>query len=112
MTHRDEVTRALGGHDPGDPGGAQHVAFGRIAGTDRCERRRVHSDPARRHRQPLRFRLGADIDHARVAVIIDVGEGLAHVQLPQLPVSRRHCLRLVCLMRIFAVWSRVIIASP
>jgi hypothetical protein len=64
VAQRDQLAGALGGHDPGDARGGEHVALGRVALADRGERLRRHGDPAAGDRDGARGGLAADIDHA------------------------------------------------
>ena len=67
MAERDQFVRALGRHDAGDAGGAEHVAFFRIALAHDVEGRRLHHHATRGHRLAFRHGLGRDVDHARFA---------------------------------------------
>jgi hypothetical protein len=50
------------------------LALLRRAGRDQRQRGWQHVDPPRRDRDPVRARLGADIDHVRLALGIEVGQ--------------------------------------
>ena len=71
---RDERPRLLGGVDPGDPGGPEHVPLGPVAGHDRSRGRRLHPDAGLGDGAPLALGLGADVDHPRRAVGAEVGQ--------------------------------------
>ena len=68
MAERDQLVRPLGGHDAGDPRGADHVALLGIAGEDQVERLPRHHDRAARRGGARGDRLVADIDHVGAAI--------------------------------------------
>ncbi len=74
MAHRDEVGRALGGHDARDACGGEHVAFGRAALDDHREGLGTHRDGRRRNGTTARVGLGGHIDHAGLAALVEVRE--------------------------------------
>jgi hypothetical protein len=74
MAERDERMRALGRHDAGEPRGAEHVAFKRVAGDDPVERLLAHDDVAFGDGGALGLRLAGHVDHAGFAALIDVTE--------------------------------------
>src|SRR4030095_15132439 len=76
MTERNEVGRLLGGHDAGKLRHRQHVALGGLLGRDELQRRRLHADTGARHGDTLGDVLGADIDHVRIATLVEVRERL------------------------------------
>ena len=82
VAQRDQVGGFLRRHDPGNARGGKHVALCHRAVADRVEGLRRHSDAADRHGYAVRFSLGADIDHARLALRIEVGE-FAHAFRPK-----------------------------
>ena len=67
MAQRDELRRALRGEDARDPRRREDVALGQAARRDRVDHRARRPDARRGHRAPRRQRLGADVDHARLA---------------------------------------------
>ena len=75
MTERNEAVRALGGHDAGEPRGAQHVAFHRIAFEHQVERFLAHEHAAFGDRDAIGGPFFGDVDHAGFAALVDVGEG-------------------------------------
>ena len=74
MAERDRVGGALGGLDGGDPGDREHVALVHLAVGDRRCRLRLHRHLAARHGPPMGRFLGSDVDHARPAERIEMGE--------------------------------------
>ena len=74
MAKRDQIRRALGRHDPGDAGDAEHVALFVAAAAHLFEGPGQHADPAGGDRDPPGAVLGADIDHVRLAVLIKMGK--------------------------------------
>src|ERR671913_1375543 len=76
MAQRDEVGGLLGGHDAGELRHRQHVALGGLPGRNEFQRGRLHADTGARHGDPLGDFLGADIDHVRVAALVEVRERL------------------------------------
>ena len=78
MAERDQLGRLLGRHDAGDARRRQHVALGRVAARHR--RRRLPADSTM-IASALASRsvdgLVGDIDHARRALVVQMGE-LAH----------------------------------
>src|SRR5436190_9842117 len=77
MAERNQVGRLLRRHDAGELRHREHVAFGCLLVADQLQGRRLHDDagPGRRH--ALGGVLGADIDHAGVAALVEMGE-VAH----------------------------------
>src|SRR2546422_5178360 len=76
MAERNEFGCALGRLDPGQSGGAQHVALRRIPACD--ERRRLGGHPDHRsgHGTPLADGLAAYVDHPRAPVLVYVREAV------------------------------------
>src|SRR5690242_2658655 len=74
MTQRDEAMGALGGHDPGKPGGTQHVTFHCIAFKNEIERFLPHQDAPLRDGDTLGCPFFGDIDHTGFASLVDMGE--------------------------------------
>ena len=70
----DEVGRALGGHDAGDAGRGEYVAFGDGAVADGGEGGGGHVDAAFGDGFAGRGVLVADIDHGCAAVFVEVGQ--------------------------------------
>src|SRR5271169_875346 len=68
--------RALGGHDAGQAGCAQHVALFRVARPDNGERLRLHDHAAFGHRNPLGRGLVRHVDHAGFAAAAQMAEFL------------------------------------
>ena len=69
MAKRDELMRALGGHDAGDAGGAEHVAFLRIACKHKVERFRRHHHAALGDSDALGRGFRRNVDHACLAAL-------------------------------------------
>jgi hypothetical protein len=69
----DDVGGFFGGHNPGNPGDSQHIAFGQAAGNNQIARGSGHDDTTSCHRGALLFGLTPDIDHMRVTGTIEVG---------------------------------------
>ena len=74
MAQRDQLVRALGGHDAGDARGREHVALLGFALLDQRQRCRRHRDEAFRARGAMRHGLVGDVDHARLALLVEMGE--------------------------------------
>jgi hypothetical protein len=74
MAQRHQVAGALGAHDGGDAGDAQHVAFPGAAGGDDGQRFRPHPDRAARYRDPVRGRLGGHVHHVGLADGVEMGQ--------------------------------------
>ena len=70
----NQVAGALCRHDRCDAGNAEYVAF--FSGTVHyhAEGGRFHADNPARNRYPMRFSLGADIDHMRLSALIEVSQ--------------------------------------
>ncbi|MNV66998.1 hypothetical protein D3C71_1597800 [compost metagenome] len=77
MAEGDQVGRALGRHDRGHPGDAEHVALLGGAVAHQREGVRQHGDGAGGHRHAMGAGLVADIDHMGLSGGVEVGE-LAH----------------------------------
>ena len=67
VAERDQFVGALGRHDAGNAGGAEHVALLGVAAAYDLERFRLHQHTAFGDRHPLRTRLGRHVDHACLA---------------------------------------------
>ena len=63
---------ALGGHDAGQPGNRNHIAFFERAVEDQLQGLRPHQDAAPRRGSPVGHVLVGDVDHPRFAVIADM----------------------------------------
>ena len=74
MAQRDEVAGFLGGHDAGDAGNAQHVAFFGGAGFDEGQGGGQHFDAAAGDGDAVRSGLGGHVDHVGLALGVKVGE--------------------------------------
>src|SRR5215204_4715501 len=74
MAERDELMRALGRHDAGDAGRAQHIAFHRVAVEHDVECFRLHHDAALSHRRPLGRVLARYVNHPRLAALAEMTE--------------------------------------
>ncbi len=74
MAQRDQVARALGRHDGGDAGDAQHVALLGRARFDDGQGGRLHADHAGGQRHAMGLVLAADIDHVRLSALVEMGE--------------------------------------
>src|SRR5204862_7469478 len=73
----DQVGRLLRGHDAGELRHGEHVAFGCLLVADQLQGRGLHDNAGLGRRHALGDVLGADIDHAGVAALIEMGE-VAH----------------------------------
>ena len=74
MAQRDQLVRALGGLDPRDPGDADDVALGGVAGCDELRRRRRDPHHGARDRAACGDVLVGDVDHLGPAFGVEVGE--------------------------------------
>src|SRR5512132_1323291 len=63
MTHRDEVRRLLGPHDPGDLSYSQDISLGDVAMLNLCKGVRLKKYRRLRRRKTLSRGLRPDIDH-------------------------------------------------
>ena len=70
----NQIAGALGAHDGGDAGDAQHVAFFCVAGNDQGQGGRLHADAAGGHGAAARIVLAAHIDHMGLARSIEMGQ--------------------------------------
>ena len=77
VAQRDQLARALGRLDARDARHAEDVALGRVAGRHALGGRRGHAHDRAGHGAPGADLLGADVDHPRGALGVEVGE-LAH----------------------------------
>src|ERR1700730_1387340 len=77
MTQRDQLVRALGGHDSGQPRRRQRFALLEPPADDRFQRRGLHFYRAARQRLAPRDWLFADVDHAPAATPVEMGERVA-----------------------------------
>jgi hypothetical protein len=74
VTQRDQLGGALGGHDAGNAGDAQHVAFFGGAGFDQCQGGGQHVDAAAGHANAVGLGLGRDVHHMGLALVVKMGE--------------------------------------
>jgi hypothetical protein len=74
VAQRDEVAGFLGGHDAGDAGDAQHVAFFGVAGFDEGQGGGQHFDAAAGDGDAVRGGLGGHVHHVGLALGVKVGE--------------------------------------
>ena len=81
MAQGDEVAGLFGGHDGGDAGDAQHVAFFGGAVLHNGQGFGFHGDAAFGHCHAVGGGLGAYVDHMGLALGIEVGER-GHVDFP------------------------------
>ena len=79
MAERDQLVRALGGHDAGEPGRAEHVALLGVALADQRQGLGLHDDAALRPGGPVGRGLVGDVDHVGRAAGIEVGERRARL---------------------------------
>src|SRR5215210_5351696 len=77
MAERDQVGRLFRGHDAGELRHREHVTFGCLLVADQLQGRGLHDDAGLGRRYTLGDVLGADINHAGVAALIEMGE-VAH----------------------------------
>lgn len=75
VAERDQVGGTFAGHDAGETGDAEDVAFLALAGFDHRQGVRLHEDASGRDGEAVGFRLGADVDHDGLAVGVEVCEG-------------------------------------
>ncbi len=72
MAQRDQLVRPLGGHDAGDAGDRQDIALLGLALLDQRERLGGHGDEALGAGGALRRGLVRDVDHARLALVVEM----------------------------------------
>ena len=77
MAKRDQFGGALGGHDAGNPRGADDIALGGVARLDGGQRGRRHFDRAFGRGAALCGFLVGHVDHIGRAVAVQMGEALA-----------------------------------
>ena len=68
VAQRDQVAGFLGGHDAGDAGDAQHIAFLGGARFDQREGFGLHFDAAGGHGDAVGGGFGADVHHVGLAL--------------------------------------------
>jgi hypothetical protein len=78
MAQRDQVRGALGAGDARQSRDPEGVALRAARIQQPAERLGPHAHGCRRHGPAGGDRLGADVDHARRALVIQVGRLLAH----------------------------------
>jgi hypothetical protein len=76
MAQRDELGRALGGLDPGNPGDREHIPLLGIPTLDQRERSRPHLDHDSGASLASGDRLRPDVDHPSLPLLIEVSERL------------------------------------
>ena len=74
MAHRDEARRLLRGHDASHARASEHIAFRSLTLDDEVERFLMHRDEALGNGDALGVGLGRHVDHAHIALLVDVGE--------------------------------------
>ena len=74
MAQRNQIGRALGGDDAGEPGGLQRIAFLDLSGANRPQRGGADGDPPARDSFARCLGLVADIDHPDPAAFVDMGK--------------------------------------
>ena len=74
MAERDQLRRAFGGHDAGEPCHREHIALCDVAQTDAFERFAAHHDAGGGGRHSISLRLVGDVDHSCSALFIEVGK--------------------------------------
>jgi hypothetical protein len=79
MAQRNQVSRSLGGHDPGQSSYFQHIAFLQVPVTNQLLGFGVHADQSAGDRFTRRYRFATDVDHPAAALVIKVAEWLRHV---------------------------------
>src|SRR6185503_2038600 len=112
VAERDELAGALGGEDAGDPGRPEDVALGRVAGLHGGRRLRGHPHDGAGDGAAVGRRLVADVDHARGAVLVEVGE-LAHAGVAvDCAAAMRSCTAFVSPARSSAIGSGSPLTMP
>ena len=82
VAERDELVRLLGGHDAGEARSGEHITLLGRAGFHQRQRRGGHGHEALRPGRALRDGLGRDVDHARLALVVEMREP-AHYRTPR-----------------------------
>ena len=72
MTQGNEVGRLLGGHDPGDPGDAEHIPLFVSAFHDQGQGLGLHANLSLCPGDTPRGRLVADIHHVGIALPVEM----------------------------------------
>lgn len=78
MAQRNQIGRAFGGLNGGNSRDTEDIAFFDGTAFDEFKRCRLHGDATTSHGHPMRFELGADIDHVRLSVLIEMAQFIAH----------------------------------
>ena len=78
MAQGDQLVGSLGGHDPGDTGARRDVAFLDLALGDELQGLGLERDKAARDSHTLGFVFLRNIDHAGLALGVEMGEALVH----------------------------------
>ena len=74
MTQGDQLTGLLGGHDAGDAGDPQHVAFFCAAAFDDGQGGWQHFDAPARNADALRVRLVRHVHHVGLTLGVKMGK--------------------------------------
>ena len=74
VRQRNQIRGALCRLDRGEAGHAEHVAFFCGARLDQAQGRRLHAYAAAGAGDAARFRLGAYVDHVRLAARVEMGQ--------------------------------------
>ena len=77
MAQRNQLVAAFCGLDRGNPRHPQHIALGEVVVAYTAQGRGLHAHLDRGRCGARGHRFGADIDHARAAAFVNVGE-IAH----------------------------------
>ena len=72
MAERNEFTRPLGAHNPGNSGYAEDVTFFHSTGFHGIITLTAHRNTAAGYGRPRRHRLSTDVDHDGIAILVNM----------------------------------------
>ena len=76
MAKRNELASLLGGLNPGNARGREHIAFGDLISRDQIERFPLEPNPSGCNGSSLAQRLRRNINHSRASITADVSKSL------------------------------------
>src|SRR5260221_2045352 len=82
MAQGDQVGRAFGSHDAGEPCHREHIALLDGAGPDALEGGGCHEDRPPRERYPVGLLFAGHVDHDGASFAVEMGEVYAHTGSP------------------------------
>jgi hypothetical protein len=73
MTQRYQIGGTLGPHDTGQLGNSQSITFPEYSVPDQSQGLRLHDHSATSNSESVRFRFVANVHHAGLAAVIQMG---------------------------------------